>query len=235
MRSFWTYISNGEYSVGCTGQTVYLYDKQGTELAAFKDMSHAYDAAFSPKGDIFVVKSNDGKLAVYSPESLSLIKKFRFAKEEPQDQGFSFSPDGELFYILEYSKQSLNIITTLAIYRTSDFTLEKRLTFSYRYWFNHIECDPSGRIFLIGADRRAKENDQIVARLCGDEVQDAYPLTDNEYWFYMGYLSLAQRGFTKKKKETLFTLELMYGFDFQGAENWKHSLAKLWEYKHSKK
>ena len=27
MKSFWSYITNGQYSVGCTGQTVYLYDQ----------------------------------------------------------------------------------------------------------------------------------------------------------------------------------------------------------------
>lgn len=29
MRNFWTHISNERYSIGCTGQTVYLYDKDG--------------------------------------------------------------------------------------------------------------------------------------------------------------------------------------------------------------
>ena len=66
MPKFWSLISNGKYKVGCTGQTVYIYDQNGTELAKFKDLPYAYTAAFSPKGDIFVVKSTAGRIAVYS-------------------------------------------------------------------------------------------------------------------------------------------------------------------------
>lgn len=37
MKNFAGFASNGEYSVGCTGQTVYLYNKEGKEIARFKD------------------------------------------------------------------------------------------------------------------------------------------------------------------------------------------------------
>lgn len=80
MAKFWSYISNGTYSVGCTGGSVYVYDKNGAELAKFKDMPYAYWPCFSPKGDIFVVKSTAGRLAVYSLDSQSLIKKIPFFK-----------------------------------------------------------------------------------------------------------------------------------------------------------
>ena len=36
MKKFWGYVSNNEFSVGCTGQTVFLYDKDGNELGKFK-------------------------------------------------------------------------------------------------------------------------------------------------------------------------------------------------------
>ena len=35
MKNFVGFTSNSEYSVGCTGQTVYLYDKDSKELAKF--------------------------------------------------------------------------------------------------------------------------------------------------------------------------------------------------------
>ena len=38
--SFWSLISNGEYTVGTTGQTVYVYDSNNTELAKFKDLKY---------------------------------------------------------------------------------------------------------------------------------------------------------------------------------------------------
>ena len=50
MKKFWSYIENDKYGVGCTGQTVYLYDKNGTELKTFKDLPYAYKSAFSPFG-----------------------------------------------------------------------------------------------------------------------------------------------------------------------------------------
>jgi hypothetical protein len=41
MKRFWSYIENEQFAVGCTGQTVYVYDKSGTELARFKDLKYA--------------------------------------------------------------------------------------------------------------------------------------------------------------------------------------------------
>ena len=89
MKNFLGYASNGEYSVGCTGQTVYLFNKDGNELAKFKDLKYAYSPIISPDGKIFVVKSTEGRIAVYSLESVSLIKKFRFSKVNgSQDDNF---------------------------------------------------------------------------------------------------------------------------------------------------
>ena len=48
MKNFVGFTSNGEYSVGCTGQTVYLYDKDSKELAKFKDLRFAYSPMISP-------------------------------------------------------------------------------------------------------------------------------------------------------------------------------------------
>ena len=80
MPRFKSIIENEKYGVGCTGQTVWVWDKNDTVIAKFKDLIYAYRAAFSPRGDIFVVKSTEAWLAVYSLETMSLIKKFRFSK-----------------------------------------------------------------------------------------------------------------------------------------------------------
>ena len=82
MPLFKSIIKNENYSIGCTGQTVWVWDKNDTVIAKFKDLIYAYRALISPRGDIFIVRSNDGRLAVYSLENLLLIKKFRFSKEE---------------------------------------------------------------------------------------------------------------------------------------------------------
>lgn len=96
MKKFWGYVSNNKYSVGCTGQTVYLYDEDGNELAKFKDIIYGYTPMISPDGTLFVVKSADGRPAVYSLETLSFIKKFRFSKVDGvQDDGFGLiAPSG---------------------------------------------------------------------------------------------------------------------------------------------
>ena len=106
MRSFWSYIKNDKYAVGCTGQTVYVYDNAGAELAKFRDIIYAYMPMFFPNQNKFLVKSTDGRLAVYSLDELRLIKKFRFSKVDcAQDDGFCFSRDGRYFYNLERSAQ----------------------------------------------------------------------------------------------------------------------------------
>ena len=130
MKNFWSYISNGEYSVGCTGQTVYLYDKDNNEIAKFKDLKYAYTTMISPNGKFFVVKSTEGRLAVYSLETFSLIKKFRFSKLGGQDDGFCFSPDGTLFFNIERHNGTTSLI--IAIYNTNDFSLLKQVLF-FRY------------------------------------------------------------------------------------------------------
>jgi len=120
MPNFKTYIGNEKYNIGCTGQTIYVYDKNGIKLAKFKDLIYAYHAAISPNGDIFVVKTTDGRLGVYSLERLKLIKKFRFSKVDgAQDDNFCFSPDGKEFYNIERHVDSLK--TALSIYETDNF------------------------------------------------------------------------------------------------------------------
>ena len=64
MKKFWGYVSNNEFSVGCTGQTVFLYDMDGNELGKFKDIIYGYTPMISPDGTLFVVKSTEGRLAV---------------------------------------------------------------------------------------------------------------------------------------------------------------------------
>lgn len=38
MPQFWSCIGNDQFNIGCTGQTVYVYDKAGKELARFKEL-----------------------------------------------------------------------------------------------------------------------------------------------------------------------------------------------------
>lgn len=74
-KKFWTFIGNDKYDIGLTGSTVYVYDKNGTELATFKDLTYAYNAVISPLGDIFVVKTTDGRMAIHRERNLGGRKR----------------------------------------------------------------------------------------------------------------------------------------------------------------
>ena len=229
MPKFWTFISNGKYKVGCTGQTVYVYDQNGTELAKFKDLIYAYTAAFSPKGDIFVVKSNEGRLAVYSLDELCLIQKFRFSKGEIAGCNCCFSPDGERFYNIEHPANGCN--TALSIYRTSDFSLERRLfETDLKTEVIIIEIDPAtGDCYLLGyfRDDKGVASEYYVARLCDERLEDIKYIPKDMYDFYHGYKDLGAMGFTELAKQWS-TLKYQ-GYDLSNIETQKYSLADLWK------
>ncbi len=97
MPRFCSIVGNEKYSVGCTGQTVWVWDKSDTVLAKFKDINYAYKAAISPKNDIFVVKSTSGKLAVYSFCELSFDENINVSQIQ--------EANGE-YYVLGYLRNA---------------------------------------------------------------------------------------------------------------------------------
>lgn len=226
MRNLWSCITNGEYKVGCSGSTVYVYSKYNEELAKFKDLKFACESAISPKGDIFVVKSTNGWLAVYSLEKLCLIKKFRFSKVDcSQDDNFCFSPDGELFYNIERHNASTQ--SALSIYRTSDFSLVKRVFSDEPDTFlNCIEYDgETNNYYILGFFRNGKKlNSYFVSKLYDDALKDIRTITELDWWYYSEYKSLEMCGFTKKAK----AMSEIVGYSFIEPEDLNISLAKLW-------
>ena len=227
MRSFWTYITNRNYSLGLTGRTVYVYDKDGNELKKFKDLPYAYTAAFSPKGDIFVVKTTEGRIAVYSLEKLCLIKKFRFSKvDASQDDNFCFSPDGEKFFNIERHNDTCK--TALSVYNTKDFSLEKILfTDDEKTVLKIIEYDSySDEYFLLGflRDNNGIAHNFFITKLINDSLSEMRCISETLYWFYKEYSDLKIHGFTRKAKEWS---ELNRN-DLNGIESKNYSLSKLW-------
>lgn len=210
MKPFISFVGNGEYSIGCTGRTVYVFDKNGEQVASFGDLPYAYDCAISPKGDVFVVKTTEGRLAVYSLDELRLVKKFRFSSvDEMQDDNFCFSPDGEEFYNIERHTDGCK--TALSVYDTKDFSLKKRLfsenTDMMLSWIEII----GGEIYLLGFFRKSKTGifgkKQIgaaekffVAKLVGDEICDIRYISENDYRFCTDYKKVEMSGFTEERK-----------------------------------
>ncbi len=227
MKNFKGFATNGEYSVGCTGQTVYLYDKDGNEIKKFKDLIYAYDPMISPDGRIFVVKSTDGRLAIYSLETFSLLKKFRFSKVNgAQDDGFCFSPDGKFFINIERQNDSLH--SAISFYNTVDFSLVNRIFFGDDLMVEYIEHDEmTDSYYVIGFKRNS---DLIimhgfVAKLENGELINVTPLSKNEYDFYYSYMNLKQCGFTNITYDwTWIDCEL------DELKTMNHTLAKLYAY-----
>ena len=214
MKDFQTYISNGIHSIGCTGQSVYVFDKTGNEIAKFKDLIYAYYAMISPNGKFFVVKSSEGCIAVYSLETLSLIKKFRFSMA-PSDEGFCFSQDGTEFYNIESHRNADTPKTAVAVYDTSDFSLKKRiLDDNTRLYLSMLEmCDDE--IYILGSKKPSEDREDIedskyfVGKLTNDEL-DSITISDREYWYYYEYLDFKLKGFAKKESRSLSSLFKFY-------------------------
>lgn len=200
MKKFWGYVSNGKFSVGCTGQTVYLYDNEGNELGKFKDVIYGYTPMISPDGTLFVVKTADGRLAVYSLQTFSLIKKFRFSKVDgAQDDGFCFSPDGKLFFNVERQKDSLH--SAISVYNTTDFSLANQVLLGEDIMVNHIEFDKATNTYYVLGFMRNTDRVRtncFVAKFEENKIKNITVVSNNEYDFYRSYKSLERMGFTEK-------------------------------------
>lgn len=204
MKSFWSLISNGKYSVGCTGQTVYVYDENMTESAKFKDLKYTYLPAISPNGDIFVVKSTAGRMAVYSLETMSLIKKFRYSRVDGgQDDGFCFSPDGSRLINIE--RQGSFLDSAISIYDTKDFELIKQIIIDKDTMVSHIEYDETTNLYyVLGFNRDEKyrvANSYFVAKFDESKLSEYKKISYEEHEFYQSYISLKLSGFTNKSYE----------------------------------
>lgn len=204
MKNFWGYIKNDMFGVGCTGQTVYVYDDKGNELKKFKDIIYGYTPMFSPQKNMFVIKSTVGMLAIYSLESMQLIKKFRFSKVDGwQGNGFCFSKDGRYFYNIECHIDNLK--TCLSIYETSDFKRVKQLFLDdFSQVLSHIEYDSNrNSFFVLGfmRDNTGMLAECFVAQLQDEILINKTIISYDEYDFIQGYKHLELLGFTSKAKE----------------------------------
>ena len=237
-KKFWTFIGNDKYDIGLTGSTVYVYDKNGTELAKFKDFTYAYNAVISPLADIFVVKTTDGRMAIYSFKPLKLVKKFRFSKiDGGQDENMLFSPDGKYFYSIESHAKSSK--TLLAKYKTDDFSLVRQLFADReRFRLSVIEYDEntdcSYVLGILYSLETKMANTWFVARLVNDELVDIRYVTEGERDFADAVNRLKVMGYTEKAFEwSAFRYKKEYDDRYKISLNeikaLNYSLATLWQ------
>lgn len=228
MRNFVGYAENENFKVGCTGQTTYVYDKDGNELARFKkDILYGYRPMFRPNSNIVVVKSTMDRIAVYNLDTLTLVKKFRFVpngEEGAQDHGMCFSKEGELFYNIE---NRVGLQTCLAIYNTENFELIKRIfENNEKQSLQYIECDEErGNIYILGymRDDEGIYHQPFVAQFKDDKIINRTDISHDEYKYLHGYKRLEGYGFTKNAKE--WSSLKYHGYDLTDIEKKKICLA----------
>lgn len=201
MKKFWGFYENEKYKVGCSGATVYIYDKNGKELAKFKDIAYAYNAAFMPNQNIIAVKSTEGLLAIYDLDKLELIKKVIITRIGTQDEGYSFTPDGKYFYNIE--KPYTSTRTQLTIYNTTDFSVEKVLFAENKYMvLDEIEFDrETGLCYVLGfmRDNTGDSNYGFVGIYDDEKIKYINKLKKDTYDYLLWYKRWENAGFTEKK------------------------------------
>lgn len=204
MRKFWGFYDNGKYKVGCNGTTMYLYDADDHELARFKDIPYAYRGAFKPASNIFVLRSTEGRIAVYDCDERKLLNKFRFSDiDYSQDDGFCFSPDGMYFLNIERVESSTR--TRLSIYETHSFSLTKRLfedngslvLSEIEYNATHNEYN----VLFFERDSKGVYSQGYIGMLSGGKLAQAQPIDSKAYQFLSSYKSLQLSGFTEKSMD----------------------------------
>ena len=211
-KPFVSLIANERYQVGCTGQTVYVLDASGNELAKFKDMIYAYYPALHPDGEIAAVFSNQGVMAIYSLSELRLIKKFRVSavNDTQTDCIPCFSLDGQYLYHIEGRKGD-RLNSRLSVYSTSDYQPVLRLfEHERKIVLNRMEIEKeTGCIFLLGYFREERGNNYFVAKLRDQSLQDV-KLIDSWYIYdlYQDAVGLKQQGYTEHSfRWSVFTIK----------------------------
>ena len=204
MRKFWGFYDNGTYKVGCNGQTMYLYDVENRELAKFKDIAYAYRGAFKPNSNVFILRSTDGRIAVYDCDEKKLLLKFRFSNiDYSQDDGFCFSPDGKYFINIERIHSSTQ--TRLSIYETDTFSPVKRLfEDDEQLVLSNIEYQSVKNEYLMLFFMRGDDgvySQGYVGTLTGNDIINMLPLSSKAYDFLQSYKSIQLSGFTEKSME----------------------------------
>ncbi len=228
MAKYWGFIGNEKYDVGIIGNAVSIFDKNGNKLAEFKDLKSIYLADISPRGDVLAVKTFEGRMAFYSLENMTLIKKLRFQKAGTSSFGnFVFSSCGGELYNIENNDDSCN--SWLSVYDMTELKLKKRFFYDEEYLsINCVEVSKkTNEVYLMGylRDKETKViSDYFVGKMKDGELLEAVPVSEKTFRFYKSYKCLEMIGFTKKAYESFdFEMEL------EKLKKGLFSLEKLWE------
>jgi WD40 repeat protein len=187
VKKYLTYISNGRYAAGTTGRTVHVFDGEGNKLAEFRDLTYAYEAAFTPSGDKLIVKSTEGKLALYSLTELKLVKKLSFGSA-PQDGGFCFSHDGKRFLMVVLKGKP-----RIMAYGAEDLTEPGEVFSSDTLGVHDLEPGADGEYYVIG-----HSDEDFVGILKDGAIEETHAIPFGKLMIYADALRLRRMGYTEE-------------------------------------
>ncbi len=228
MKKFWSYVTRGKYSIGCTGQSVYVYEND-IEIVCLKGFKYTYKSCISPNLDYFALKSNTGIMYVYSLKDFSLVRKVRFMKSDSsQDNMFTFSLNGKSIISVDTYQDVHNCISCFSV---PNLELKRRL-FDDSDTIEPcvLELTDEDNIFYVLMAERNKNNivyKYFVALIKDDKILDKKYISEKEFDLYLDFKELEYDGFTEKAKEWS---SLKYdNCDASKMENQKYSLADFFE------
>lgn len=229
-KKYWTYLETSKYNIGLTSRTVYIYDKNNNELATFKDLTYAYKGIISPNEEMLIIKSSEGRIAVYSLIEFKLIKKFRFSKVDgSQDDNFIFSPDSK--YLFNIERHSKSTKTALSIYNTMDFSLDRRLLEDDDLiGLCHIEYDQKADdYFILGLIRDSETrcaSKFFISKFINDKLEDIRYIDQKQHGFILMAKNVETSGFTEESYKWNFIFKTK---SLNELKTMDLSLSSLWE------
>ncbi len=131
MPQFWSCVGDDPFHIGCTGQTVYVFDKAGTDMTKFKDLFYIGKA----KAMCYILENN------YSNGYQEEIA-YRFALRKKVTGGVKLSKEERLW--LETHKE-FSQIYGVPILKTDVITLEKGKNYQFDVTF--VESLHPGKIY----------------------------------------------------------------------------------------
>lgn len=222
MIRFNGFAQNERFSAGCTGRRVFLYDRDGKQIACFDKMNSAIFPLFSPDDSTLAVKSTSGLFSVISLETLSVVKQFEIPGSAPQFCGFCFSRDGRELYAVQNGIEASE--TKLLVYDTADYTVKRTLLAEDKtHNISFIEYDELyDGYFVLGTmpDSDGTMTCGFVAELLLDDLRQIKAINAYEYEIHSALCCARLTGF-RKWDETLL------GDEIDVEECKQYTLAKL--------
>ncbi len=170
MKNFWSYIQNNRFAVGCTGQSVYVYDPEGRELACFRGLKYAYVPLFCPQKPLLAMNPPSHGWPFTTWATSPCCKSCACASRtiNRRMQAAALQKTGEAFVNLEYQN---DLTSHLVVYDTREFAEQARLFAGEGLVLDHVEPAADGDgCFLLGYERpetinNIEDNFYFVARL----------------------------------------------------------------------